>query len=1071
MQKFTRLVSALALAVLVVIAGAGCTAKMKAAYHQKRADRYYDAGQFDQAEIEYKNVLRRSQQNAHAWGRLGIIYFDEGRQGEASQILGRAQQLDTNNLEVRLKLGTAYLGFGHLKEARAEADFVLGKNPKDAQAPILLAETTTTNQVPETRLRLEKMSKSGETAPVETALGVLSFRQGDLKNAEASFKRAVTLDPKFSDAYTMLGNLYLAQHDLKMAGQSFKTAADLAPPRSGKTLQYARFKIMTGDADAGKKLLQEFVKSTPDYVPAWLTLAQIADSEKKYADGVTLLGNVLSRDPRNLEGLLLKGRLELQLGQTAQAIKDFEGAAKDFPKVPVIYYELAQAHLANHETDTAIANLNQALNLSPQYDAAILLLAEIQMRNGNVAPAVASLQQLTRRQPKIVDAQLLLADAYAIQGNLDSVVPIYRDLEKTYPKNPELPLLLGKIFLQQKKNAQARMEFDQALKLAPDYLLAIEQSVNLDLMEKQYDTAQQRVQQQIVKNPKASALQLLLANVLVARGETNEAESTLLKTIELQPDSQQAYLMLAQLYTAANQNQKALADLQAALIKNPKDVSALMLMGMTYEAETNYQDAGEAYEKLLTMDTNNVLALNNLAYLYAEHLGQIDKGYQLARQARDQAPNVASIADTLGWILYEKGQYSPALSLLKESAAKLYSVPEIQFHLGMTYYQLGDEANAKTAFQHALELNKDFPEKNECSQCLAVLAVDPKTAGTDTRTWLEKWVVSHPNDPIALTRLAAIYQREGMTDKAIATYEAALKVAPQNVMAMVNQARLYAAKDPQKAFNLAKAAYKLAPNDTQVTETLGHLAFLTGDYQWALNLLQITAQVQPHNSGVLYDLANAFYSVGRVPEARTAMQNALQTGTAFSQTNDARRFLAMTDLADKPAQALADQPQVEEILKSIPDYVPALMVKADIAKQKPDPTTAEQTYQDVLKHYPDFAPAQKQLAMLYAKDTNNDAKAYPLAVKAREAFPSDPEVAKTLGILNFRQGNYSQGVNLLQESARQNKQDAELMYYLGMAQYHLKNRAESKASLQRALSLNLSGAQADEAKKTLAELK
>src|ERR1035438_2220694 len=111
MSKLTRWVPSLALLLLLAIADTGCTAKMKAAYHQQRADRYYDAGQFDQAEIEYKNVLRNAPQNAQAWSRLGVIYFDQGRLGEAGQILGRAQQLATNNLEVRLKLGTIFVGY------------------------------------------------------------------------------------------------------------------------------------------------------------------------------------------------------------------------------------------------------------------------------------------------------------------------------------------------------------------------------------------------------------------------------------------------------------------------------------------------------------------------------------------------------------------------------------------------------------------------------------------------------------------------------------------------------------------------------------------------------------------------------------------------------------------------------------------------------------------------------------------------------------------------------------------------------------------------------------------------
>ena len=67
----------------------------------------------------------------------------------------------------------------------------------------------------------------------------------------------------------------------------------------------------------------------------------------------------------------------------------------------------------------------------------------------------------------------------------------------------------------------------------------------------------------------------------------------------------------------------------------------------------------------------------------------------------------------------------------------------------------------------------------------------------------------------------------------------------------------------------------------------------------------------------------------------------------------------------------------------------------------------------MLNHYPDFAPAQKQLALLYAKDPNNDAKAYPLAVKALQAFPDDPEIARALGLIVFRQGDYSRAASLL----------------------------------------------------------
>jgi uncharacterized protein HemY len=109
--------------------------------------------------------------------------------------------------------------------------------------------------------------------------------------------------------------------------------------------------------------------------------------------------------------------------------------------------------------------------------------------------------------------------------------------------------------------------------------------------------------------------------------------------------------------------------------------------------------------------------------------------------------------------------------------------------------------------------------------------------------------------------------------------------------------------------------------------------------------------------------------------------------------------------------------------------------------------------------------------MRYAADPGADQKAYPLAVQAREAFPGDPELGKALGMIVYRQGDYMRSVQLLTETANRLTGDATVMYYLGMAQYRLKKRAESKQSLQRALELNLASELAGEARRTLTELK
>jgi tetratricopeptide (TPR) repeat protein len=1071
MRKLQLLLTLL-IAGLLIVGGTGCTAKIKSAYHLKRANRYFDSGQYDKAEIEYLNVLYHGSQNAQAIGRLGVIYFEQGRLQRAAPFILKASQLTTNDLSVRLKLGLIYLAMGKPKEARDEADFILAQKPSDQEAPSLLAEAAATqSDIDAARRQLQKISPGGDTAAIEVALGMLAFRTRDFKTAETNFTRAETLDPKFGAAFVALGTLHWAQNDLKQAEADFKNGAEFSPPRSPRKLQYAQFEVQTGNLMAGKNILDEIVKQSPDYVPGWIGLAEIALAGKNFDDCATALSQASRRDPNSFDAQFLNGRLDLARGDAAKAAAELERMAKDYPQISAVQYQLGLTYLANNQLDMAANSLRKAISLNGNFTDAILLLAQVQMKNGNLGAAIDTLQQLIARQPKIIQAQLLLADAYRVQGKVDDALAVYRKLEKSFPQNPQVPLLMGATLLQQKDNAGARKEFSRALELAPDSLPVLEQLVDLDLADNQFAAARQRVESALEKNPQTAELRLLLARVFLAQGDKAQAEAVLQKTMELQPEAQDAYLLLAQLYIDSKQSQKALTVLNTAIQKDAKNISAWMLMAEIKSDDKDYKAAADAYEKILEIDPKFGEALDNLAYLYSENLGELDRAYELAQQARNEMPLDPSTADTLGWILFRKGQYPSASSLLQEAANKMPDQSEVQFHLGMARYMMGQEEPARAAFQRALQTGVEFPGRDECKKCLAVLAIDPQKADAALRASLEKRVAEKKDDPAALARLAAIYQRDGVLDKAIETYEAALQANPKNVKAMMNLAQLYSAKNPQKAYDLAKDAYNLAPTDPDVSGILGHLAYQNANYKLAFSLLQQTAQNQPGNPKVLYDFAEAAYSVGKIPDAHAAMQNALQAGLPSSQSAEAGRFLDMITLSANPAQAIAAEPRVGEILKSEPDYVPALMTFAVINEQKNNLMAAEQAYEKALNRYPDFAPAQRKLAILYADNPGRADKAYALAIKARDTLPDDPELAKALGVIVFQQGDYARAASLLKATANAGSTNAEVFYYLGAAQYHLKNITESKTSLKQALKLNLPDKLAANAKQMLAKMK
>jgi cytochrome c-type biogenesis protein CcmH/NrfG len=61
------------------------------------------------------------------------------------------------------------------------------------------------------------------------SLGLVQKRRGSYSEAEEFYRKAIQLDPKFSEAFSNLGNVYLAKRQTSSAIASYEQAADLNP--------------------------------------------------------------------------------------------------------------------------------------------------------------------------------------------------------------------------------------------------------------------------------------------------------------------------------------------------------------------------------------------------------------------------------------------------------------------------------------------------------------------------------------------------------------------------------------------------------------------------------------------------------------------------------------------------------------------------------------------------------------------------------------------------------------------------------------------------------------------------
>jgi tetratricopeptide (TPR) repeat protein len=1064
--------------------GAGCSDASKARRILETADRDFEATNFDKAEPEYKSVFRFSPADPSAIGHIGLIYAEEGRQMALWWLEQAVKHNYTNDPKFNLKLAQFYL-VTKPNEAHDLLASVLEKDPGNPQALAMLAQAIPGTGLASLYQQLETQLREGGqgAAGCRTALGLIDLRLNKVDEAETEFQSAIKLDPKLPLPYWGITFVCGARKDNKGIREALRTYAELSPVRSEARLEYANFILESADGEEeARQILLNITRQAPDYIPAWLLLMKLDFEKHRFKECEDAIGKILDRDnsPPNFQALEELGRVALMEYDAPKALNAFQRLEDAYNKIILpskhseIKYDLATAHLINHERQTAIACLNEAVALNTNNAPAVLMLADLDYRDDKITDAIAILRQFAEKHTTNTQAHFALANLYLAQDRLAEAIEVYKKMTSQFPRDPEVAWRAGQAYQKAGDMAAARKAFEGALQLATNYPPALECITALDISEKNFDQAHRRMADLLKNNPNASAAFLLQGSIYAAEQKTNEAEGAYSRAIELSPDGPEAYLALARLYLDSHQEQRALDRLAPLVAKT--NLSAMLEVGELKQTDGKYEEARDIYEKILDVNSNFAPALNNLAYVYSAYLTNLDRAQQLAERVRDLNPMDANAPDTLGWILYKKGQYSEALSLIQQSSQKQPDDPEVQMHLGMAYYMMAEEKPAQASLERAVASKTDFPDKNLARSRLDILKMDPSKATPDIAQKIEDMVRENPKDPVLLSRLASIQEQRGEIQKAAESLQTLISMNPQNWPAMMRLARIEADRlhELRKGMELAKSAHELAPNDGAASALLGELIYQTHDYGWASSLLGQAADQSPNDPSLQYYLALADYAMGRVNAADTAMQNAVQAGSSLPEIERAKQFLALTAAAKNPAQAAAASALAKQALDKDPNDVPALMVSALNDTQAGRTNEAQQVWEKVLSIYTDFAPAKRELAIAlsHSPKAEDKRRAYELGEKARDSMPDDLELTKTLAILSFECNDYRRSELLLRESLDKSTNDSLLLYYLGMDFDKLKQRKDCTNALNKALALgNLPENLAGQARAILSQMK
>jgi tetratricopeptide (TPR) repeat protein len=885
-------------------------------------------------------------------------------------------------------------------------------------------------------------SKDGPTKDELVSSADAAFAAGQYDKAEQEYRRVLSLAPEDRAALRHLGIIYLDQGQFTQAYSLLKKSSELEPDDPEIQLKLVLLFLSVGEYTQARETASQLLEQQPDNEQALLLFADASRTPEDIADARKLIQGLREKGQDRASYHLALGSLDLRQNDQPRAESELKTAVNLDPKSSEAYAVLGSIYWSRNDLKEADQAFKTAVELAPPRSAARLRYADFLLKTGANAEAKKILEETHQKDPNYLPPRVLLMKMACAERQDDDCVARVNNVLSQDSINYDALFQDGLLNLAKGAAIGAIRDFEYLsnayrqnpmvrYQLALAYLLySNSKDVSDEKRRNVVDAAESRLNEAVSLEPRFDQAAMLLADLKLRKGNPAAAVELLEPLTKERPQIAQAQYLLATAYLAQRKSDKALAVYRQMTELFPKDPQPSLLIGSMLLAQGEQADARKAFEKSNEISPDYLPAVERLVELdfadkqYASAMGRVQR-------LIDRDPKLAQ-----PWVL----------------RAKIYLAQR-------------DFTHAEPDLLKAIELD---PKLEPAYELLAQLYV-ASNRQEEAIAKLSAFVEQNKTVP-ALMQLGMINEQMKHFDAARDAYEKLLSVAPDFPVALNNLAILYSEHLGQfdKAYELATKAREAAPNTPNIADTLGWISFKKGDYGNALRLLQESADKMADQPEIQFHLGMANYMLGEEGPARVALQKAADASVDFKGKNEARERLALLGIQVGAANASA-RTELESYLRKWPNDPAALTRLAEVQQQEGAVDQAVKTYEKVVADYPLYAPATRQLALLYGELSTDSPKAYELVTKARQAFPDDAVIAKTLGILNYRRGFYIQSVELLKQAAAKRKDDPEVLYYLGEVYRQLKQYTECKGELERALTLNLSPRLADDAKGALAE--
>ncbi len=785
---------------------------------------------------------------------VALAFFQQGMLDQARVVVSSALQLDPRNLAARLLQARLVAGRGEFDQAMGMAEAVIVDEPKQPEPWILKGE-------------------------------LLWIGKSDAVGGEKAFHQALALDPTQLRAHEALIHLLLQKGDV--AGFEAQIAAlRRALPNRIEALFYGtQLAVMVNDPKKAQEGAQQLLKVSPES-PQILQLAGIIELRSgATSQAQTHLKQAIQIDPNAVLARVLLAETHLRSGQSNLALmtlKPILDVAKPAPQALAL---AAQAYLQDGDMAKAEAYYAQAAKADPEDPKARVALALTQIGKGNANAGYAQLESLAAAD-KTTYSDLALIAARVRGNDLDAALRAVESLQAKVSTTALPYVLRGRIQMQRRDAAAARVSFEKALSIEASNFNAVSGLAAIDVAEKKPDDARKRFEAFLAREPKSLPARMAFIELHRRAGaKPNEVEAMLTAAIASSPDEPAPRLELVRHHLALRHAKAALSAAQDAKAAFPDNLLVLDAVGRSQLAAGDSLQAVQTFQRIAASQTTTPLPHLRLAETYLASKDYVGAEKSL-KAALDISPKFVSAQ--LGLI-----QVMVARKRLVEALAVARQIQKQRPREAVGYLAEGELEAGKKAWDPAIVAFRAAFQRERSTE-VAVRLHAMYTAAlrpTDAARLAAAWEAEKPRDVGFILYLGELAMSRQEFAEAELRYRQLLALRGDSAMVLNNIAWSMLKQGKLGALPLAERANQLAPDQATFMDTLASALAaekrLTKAIEWQSKAVAKDAEAP----GMRLKLAKLLIEAGDRTKARAELQKLAALGGRFARQAEVEALL------------------------------------------------------------------------------------------------------------------------------------------------------------------------------------